>query len=245
MTTTGAFVTPVTGLSASEVAERVADGRTNSSDVRTSRTVGQILRANVITPFNGLLFTLFVVILITGRWQNGLFGLVIIANAAIGVTQEVRAKRTLDRLAVLNAPRARVVRDGTVSEIPVEDVVADELLELRTGDQVSADGSVTDSAGLEVDESLLTGESDPIAKTPGDEVRSGSIVVAGTGRFQATAIGDDAYATKLAAEAKRFTLVESELVGGTNKLLRWISLMMLVIGPLLLWSQFRSSDNKN
>ena len=245
MTSTDTFVTPASGLSAAEVAERIASGRTNATDAHTSRTIRQILRANVITPFNGLLFTLFVVILTTGRWQNGLFGLVIIANSAIGVIQEVRAKRTLDRLAVLNAPRARVVRDGEVVEIAVEDVVADELLELRPGDQVPADGSVTDSAGLEVDESLLTGESDPIAKVVGDEVRSGSIVVAGTGRFQATAVGADAYATKLAAEAKRFTLVESELVGGTNKLLRWISLMMLVIGPLLLWSQFRSSDNKN
>src|SRR6185437_1688370 len=164
----------------------------------------QIIRANVITPFNGLLATLWVVILLTGQWQNGLFGLVIIANTVIGVYQEMRAKRTLDRLAVLNAPLARVVRDGQLAEIAVEDVVADELLELRTGDQVPADGSVTDSAGLEVDESLLTGESDPIAKVVGDEVRSGSIVVAGTGRFQATAIGADAYATKLAAEAKRF-----------------------------------------
>jgi cation-transporting P-type ATPase E len=245
MTSTDIFVTPVSGLTSPEVADRIAAGRTNATDAHTTRTVGQILRANVITPFNGLLFTLFVVILITGRWQNGLFGLVIIANSAIGVIQEVRAKRTLDRLAVLNAPRAHVVRDGSLAEIAVEDVVADELLELRTGDQVPADGSVTESAGLEVDESLLTGESDPIAKSAGEDVRSGSIVVAGTGRFQATAIGAEAYATKLAAEAKRFTIVESELVGGTNKLLRWISLMMLVVGPLLLWSQFRSSDNKS
>ena len=245
MTSTDTFVTPVSGLSTAEVAERIAAGRTNATDAHTTRTVRQILRANVITPFNGLLFTLFVVILITGRWQNGLFGLVIIANSAIGVIQELRAKRTLDRLAVLNAPRARVIREGELAEIAVEDVVADELLELRIGDQVPADGSVTDSTGLEVDESLLTGESDAVAKVIGDEVRSGSFVVAGTGRFQATAIGADAYATKLAAEAKRFTLVESELVGGTNKLLRWISLMMLVVGPLLLWSQFRSSDNKS
>ena len=122
------------------------------------------------------------------------------------------------------------------------DVVLDELLELRTGDQVRPTAS-SRSAGLEIDESLLTGESDPIDKSPGDGVRSGSIVVAGSGRFQATAVGADAYATALAAEAKRFTLTRSELVHGTNRLLRWISLMMLVVGPLLLWSQFRSADN--
>lgn len=231
------------GLTAAEVAERVAAGRVNRADDDTGRSIGQILRANVVTPFNGLLATLFVIILLTGRIQNALFGLVLVANTAIGVFQEVRAKRTLERLAVLNAPRARVVRDGAVAEIAVEDVVADELLELRSGDQVCADGVVTTSGGLEVDESLLTGESDPIDKAVGDEVRSGSIVVAGTGRFRATAIGAEAYASALAAEAKRFTLTHSELVAGTNKLLRWISVMMLVVGPLVLWSQFQSDDN--
>jgi len=232
------------GLSAAQVAERVAAGRTNAVDTRSSRSIAAIIRSNVLTPFNGLLFVLFLVILATGRWQNGLFGLVIVANTAIGVFQEVRAKRTLDRLAVLNAPHARVVRDGLLSEIAVADVVADELIELRSGDQVTADGVVTSSAGLEVDESLLTGESDPIAKDEGDEVRSGSIVVAGRGRFRATAVGADSYATRLTAEAKRFTKVSSELVGGTNRLLRWISLMMLVVAPLLVWSQFRSPDTR-
>lgn len=230
------------GLTSAEVAERVADGRTNAVASRTSRGAGQIARANVITPFNGLLTALFLVVLTTGRWQNGLFGLVVVANTAIGVVQELRAKRTLDRLAVLNAPHARVTRDGVTSEIGVEEVVADDLIVLRTGDQVVADGVVTDADGLEVDESLLTGESDPVHKAVGDEVRSGSVVVAGSGRFQATAVGADAYATRLTADARRFTVVRSELVAGTNKLLRWISLMMLVVGPLLLWGQLRSPD---
>jgi cation-transporting P-type ATPase E len=237
--------TPDTGLSAAEVADRVAAGRTNAVDTRTSRSTLAIVRSNVLTPFNGLLFVLFLVIVATGRWQNGLFGLVIVANTAIGVIQEVRAKRTLDRLAVLNAPHARVVRGGLTSEIAVAEVVADELIELRSGDQVAADGLVTASTGLEVDESLLTGESDPIHKEPGDEVRSGSIVVAGTGRFRATAVGAEAYASRLTAEAKKFTKVGSELVGGTNTLLRWISVMMLVVAPLLVWSQFRSPDTQS
>jgi cation-transporting P-type ATPase E len=238
------FRTPDSGLTAAQVAERVAAGRTNAVEQRTSRTVGEIVRTNVFTVFNGLLTALFVCILLTGRWQNGLFGVVIIANSAIGIFQEVRAKRTLDRLAVLNAPRARVVRDGDVTEVEVGAVVADDLLELRAGDQVLADGVVHESAGLEIDESLLTGESDPIAKEPDDDVRSGSIVVAGQGRFQATAVGAEAYATKLAAEARRFQVVHSELRAGTNTLLRWISLVMLVVGPFLLWSQFRSADNE-
>ena len=243
--TAPAFRTPATGLTAAQVADRVAAGRTNAVEVRTSRTIGEIVRTNVFTVFNGLLTALFVCILLTGRWQNGLFGLVIVANSAIGIFQEVRAKRTLDRLAVLNAPRARVVRDGSVTEVEVGDVVADDLLELRSGDQVLADGVVHESDGLEIDESLLTGESDPVGKEPSDDVRSGSIVVAGQGRFQATAVGADAYATKLAAEARRFTLAHSELRAGTNTLLRWISLIMLVVGPFLLWSQFRTKDNEN
>ncbi|MFI9009085.1 HAD-IC family P-type ATPase [Actinosynnema sp. NPDC053489] len=230
------------GLSAAEVARRVEEGRTNAVRSGTSRGVGQIVRANVVTPFNGLLTALFLVIAATGRWQNGLFGLVVLANTAIGVFQEVRAKRTLDRLAVLNAPRARVIREGAASEVDVADVVADDLVELRTGDQVVADGALTAADGLEVDESLLTGESDPVHKAAGDEVRSGSIVVAGSGRFQATAVGAQSYASRLTAEARRFTVVRSELVTGTNRLLRWISLMMLVVGPLLLWSQWRSPD---
>ncbi|MEJ2858387.1 MULTISPECIES: HAD-IC family P-type ATPase [unclassified Saccharothrix] len=230
------------GLTLAQVAERVAAGRTNAVGARTSRSTAQIVRANVVTPFNGLLATLFVLVLLTGHWQNGLFGLVIVANTAIGVVQELRAKRTLDRLAVLNAPHARVVREGRTSELDVAEVVADDLIELRTGDQVVADGTLTSTNGLEIDESLLTGESDPVAKDVGDEVRSGSIVVAGGGRFVATGVGADAYATRLAAEARRFTVVRSELVQGTNKLLKGISLVMLVVGPLLLWSQFETPD---
>ncbi|HEY2982750.1 MAG TPA: HAD-IC family P-type ATPase [Jatrophihabitantaceae bacterium] len=238
------FRTPASGLTADQVGERVAAGRTNAFESPTSRTPREIVRANVFTVFNGLLLTLLVIILATGQWQNGLFGGVIVANSAIGIVQELRAKRTLDRLAILNAPRARVVRDGAEAEIEVAGVVADDLLDLRTGDQVPADGDVHESTGLEIDESLLTGESDPVAKSVGDDVRSGSIVVAGHGRFQATAVGAEAYATKLAAEARRFTVTRSELVAGTNRLLRWISVLLVVVGPILLWSQFRSKDNE-
>lgn len=235
--------TPDGGLTGAEVAERVAAGLTNAVRMRTSRTVGEIVRANVFTFFNGLLLVLFLVTMATGRWQNGLFGGVIVANAAIGIGQEVRAKRTLDRLAVLNTPRARVVREGGTSVVELADIVLDDLVELRTGDQVPADGVVRESDGLEVDESLLTGEADAVVKVPLEEVRSGSIVVAGRGTFQATAVGAEAYATKLAIEARRFAVTHSELVAGTNRILRWISLLLLVVGPVLIWSQFQSEDN--
>ncbi|MGY1753513.1 HAD-IC family P-type ATPase [Blastococcus sp. SYSU D01042] len=235
--------TAASGLTAAQVAERVAAGQTNASTVRTSRTVGEIVRANVLTFFNGLLAALWVVAALTGTWQNALFGGVVVANAGIGIVQELRAKRTLDRLAVLNAPTARVVRDGATAELPVADVVLDDLLELRAGDQVPADGVVRSTTGLAVDESLLTGEADAVAKEPGEAVWSGAIVVAGRGTVQTTAVGDDAYAARLATEARRFTTTFSELVAGTNRLLRWIAVVLLVVAPAVLWSQFRSEDN--
>jgi cation-transporting ATPase E len=236
---------PTRGLTAAQVADRVATGRTNAVQVRTSRTFGQIVRANVFTFFNGLLGVLFVAVVATGRWPNALFGLVILTNSGIGIVQEVRARRTLDRLALLNVTRARVVRDGRTAEIDVADVVQDDLVLLRTGDQVLADGPVVAADGLEVDESLLTGESEPVSKTCDDGVRSGSIVVAGTGEFEAHAVGTDTYAARLAAEARRFQVTRSELVAGTTRLLRWISLVLLVVAPVLLWTQFRSTDNKD
>jgi cation-transporting ATPase E len=235
--------TPPAGLGGAEVAARVAAGRTNAVTARTSRTLGQIVRANVLTVFNGLLAVLFVVVLATGRWQNALFGGVVVANALIGIVQELRAKRTLDRLAVLTAPRARAVRDGAERELPVEEVVLDDLLVVAAGDQVPVDGVVRSAGGLAVDESLLTGESEPVAKDAGDEVWSGSIVVAGSGTVQATAVGDAAYAARLAVEARRFSRTSSELVSGTDRILRWIAVGLVVVGPAVLWGQFRSADN--
>ena len=236
-------VIPPEGLSDAEVAARTAAGRTNATSVRTSRTLAQIVRANVFTIFNGLLASLFVLVALTGRWQNGLFAIVIVANAVLGIAQEWRAKRTLDRLALLHAPRARVVRAGVEHEIPLASIVIDDLVGLAAGDQVPVDGVVRSSTGLSVDEALLTGESEPVVRTTGEAVRSGSIIVAGHGRIQATAVGDDSYAARLATEARAFTRTWSELVAGTNRILRWIAVGLLVVGPLVLWGQFQSPDN--
>jgi cation-transporting ATPase E len=234
--------TPPAGLSAAEVADRVTRGLTNGGGERTSRSYSEIVRANLFTRFNAILGTMLAVILVVGQPQDGLFGIVLVANALIGITQEIRAKRKLDSLAVLSAPIARVVRDGALHEIPVEAIVLDDLVELRTGDQVPADGVVRSAAGLEVDESLLTGESDSIDKEPGAPVMSGSIVVAGTGRFQATAVGSASYARKLALEARQFRLVRSELVDGINFLLRLIQYALFPIAALLLWQQLRTDN---
>ena len=232
--------TPRSGLSAAQVAERVHRGQVNASGDRTSRTVGDILRANLLTRFNFILGALLVVILAFGHLQDALFGIVLVANALIGIVQELRAKRTLDQLAILNAPRARVMRDGTEHEVAVDDVVLDDLLEVRTGDQIVADGVVRDSAGMQIDESLLTGESEPIDKKPGDQVLSGSFAVAGSGTYQATAVGADAYARKLAAEARRFSLARSELMDGINRILRYVTFAIPPAAALLLFSQLHS-----
>ncbi len=233
------------GLTAAAVAERTAQGLTNDSGERTSRTLREIVRANVFTRFNAILGTMLGLILVFGSPADGLFGIVLVVNALIGIVQEYRAKRTLDQLAVLSAPVARVVRDGEVTAIPVDAVVLDDLLELRTGDQVPADGVVHIADGLELDESLLTGESDPILKHAADQVLSGAIVVAGSGRVQATAVGDAAYARKLAAEARRFTVTHSELVAGINVILKYVTWVLVLVGPLLFFRQLQDENISN
>jgi cation-transporting ATPase E len=231
------------GLTAAEAEARVRAGKVNVADDRTSRTLSEILRANILTRFNAILGTAFVLILIFGQGQDALFGIVLLFNTLIGVVQEWRAKRTLDRLAVLNAPRARVVRDGEMREVAVGEVVLDDLCVLVAGDQVAADGMLRGVEGLELDESMLTGESDPVAKEVGDEVLSGSIAVAGRGRFQVTRVGADAYARRLAAEARRFTRTRSELMDGINQILRYVQWALVPTAILLAFSQFKVQDS--
>jgi cation-transporting ATPase E len=229
--------TPDAGLTAGDVAARVARGQTNASGERTSRSLADILRANILTRFNLILGTLLVAILAVGHLQDALFGIVLVSNSLIGIVQELRAKRTLDRLAVLNAPRARVVRDNVTRDVAVDDIVLDDIVELHTGDQIVADGIVRTSAGMQVDESLLTGESEPVDTGVGSRLLSGSFVVSGSGRYQATAVGADAYARKLAAEARRFTLAHSELIEGINRMLRYVTWAIVPVAALLLFSQ--------
>ncbi|MGA5565970.1 HAD-IC family P-type ATPase [Streptomyces platensis] len=231
--TAGEPVNP--GLTAAEVAERVARGEVNDVPVRSSRSVAEIVRANVFTRFNAIIGVLFVIILIVGPIQDGLFGFVIVANTGIGIVQELRAKKTLDKLAVIGEARPAVRRDGVTEEIPTSAVVLDDVLELGPGDKVIVDGEVLESDSLEIDESLLTGEADPVVKKPGEQVMSGSFVVAGGGAFTATKVGRQAYAAQLAEEASRFTLVHSELRTGISQILKYVTWMMIptAIGLIL------------
>jgi len=236
--------TPPAGLTSAQVAERRSRGLTNAGGETTSRSVADILRANILTRFNLILGVLLAVILAFGQPQDALFGIVLVTNALIGIAQELRAKRTLDRLAVLSAPRVRVTRDGAQAEIAVEQLVADDLVDLRVGEQLVADGVVRASASLQADESLLTGESEPVDKQAGDRLLSGSFVVAGSGDYQATGVGADAYARKLAAQARRFTLVRSELIAGINQILRYVTWAMPPVAVLLILSQLHTHENR-
>jgi cation-transporting ATPase E len=230
-------VSPQIGLSSDQVAARVAAGQVNGPSTTSGRSVAQILRANVATRFNAILGTLLVVVLIVGPFKDAVFGVVLVVNTVFGVVQEVRSKRTLDRLAVLTAPSAHALRDGRRVELPVEQVVIDDMLELRPGDQVVADGMVEIDGGLEVDESLLTGESLAVDKHRADPVLSGSVVVAGNATMRVTQVGGDAFARRLQGDARRFSLVHSDLQQGINRILRLVTWVMVPVGILLIVSQ--------
>ena len=221
----------VDGLTTAEVNERLAAGLVNTQKMDPSRSLGNILRGNIVNLFNGVVGGSFLLLILVGQWKDSLFGFALISNLLIGIIQEVSAKRTLDRLALLNQPLARVRRNGETIDIRLELVVLDDLLELRAGDQILADGTVITSTGLEVDESLLTGESEAVVKAAGDQVLSGCGVVAGTALVHVTAVGLDTYASRITVEARRFSLVNSELRNALSRLIRWVTWALL---PLML-----------
>jgi cation-transporting ATPase E len=219
------------GLTSAEVAERLSDGRGNTQHQPTSRSIADILRENIFTLFNGILTVCFLAVLVLGDLRDGFFYGVVIVNALIGIVQEVRAKIVLDRAALLAAPESRVRRDGRVAGVPLDRVVLDDLLVLRPGDQVPADARVVESTGLALDESLLTGESDPVFKDEEAPLLSGSHVTSGTGYAVVTAVGADSYASKLTSEIRKRSLVHSELRDATNRILVYLS---WILGPVIL-----------
>ncbi len=232
----------IQGLSSDDVAKRISDGRTNDVPNPTSRTISQIIKANIFTPFNLLLGILLVIILAVGEYRDALFGFVLVGNALIGIVQEVRSKRSLDALAVLNAPQSTVRRDGLDKTIASKDVVLDEIIVLMLGDQIVVDGEVLESSNLEIDESLLTGEAESVDKATNDTVMSGSFVVAGSGIMRATAVGADSYAFRLSSEARRFSLVKSELRTGINRVIAIVGWMMIPVALILISSQLATHD---
>ncbi|MGW0084191.1 cation-translocating P-type ATPase [Streptomyces sp. NPDC003393] len=235
-------VTRAEGLTGAEVAERLARGEVNDVPVRSSRSLADIVRANVLTRFNAIIGVLWLIMLCVAPIQDSLFGFVILANTGIGILQEWRAKQTLDSLAVIGEARPTVRRDGTAVAISTSEIVLDDVIEVGPGDKVAVDGACVEADGLEIDESLLTGEADPVVKRPGDHVMSGSFVVAGGGAFQATRVGREAYAARLAEEASRFTLVRSELRTGISTILKYVTWMMVPTAVALVISQLVVKD---
>ncbi|MDX2695894.1 HAD family hydrolase [Streptomyces ipomoeae] len=232
------------GLRAAEVAERVARGEVNDVPVRSSRSTVDIVRANVFTRFNAIIGVLWLIMLFVAPIQDSLFGFVILANTGIGIIQEWRAKKTLDSLALIGEVRPTVRRDGVAAEVGTSEIVLGDLIEIGPGDKIVVDGECVETDGLEIDESLLTGEADPVVKQPGDQVMSGSFVVAGGGAFTATKVGREAYAAQLAEEASRFTLVHSELRSGISTILKYVTWMMIPTAIGLIISQLVVKENE-
>ncbi|QZA08566.1 cation-translocating P-type ATPase [Mycolicibacter heraklionensis] len=231
-----------TGLTDAQVAQRVAQGQTNDIPARAARSIPEIIRANVFTRINAILGVLLVIVLATGSLINGLFGLLIVFNSVIGMVQEIRAKQTLDKLAIVGQAKPLVRRQSGTQQLPPAEVVLDDVIELGPGDQIVVDGEVIESSDLEVDESLLTGEADPIGKDLGDQVMSGSFVISGSGAYRATRVGREAYAAKLAEEASKFTLVKSELRSGINQILKFITYLLIPAGLLIIYTQLFTTD---
>lgn len=231
-------VDPKMGLSIVQVQERQAAGLGNALIQPRSKTVGQILAGNLLTYFNLINLLIFLLVLSTGRYANTLFMGVILVNTLIGIIQEIRAKRVLDQLSIVTAVHAKVMRDGHQLQITLDELVMDDIVILEPGDQVCADSVILESQALEADESLLTGESEPVRKLPGDWVLSGSFAVAGRATAQVQRIGQENYAQKIMIEAKRYKRAKSEILTLLNRIIKVISVLIIPIGVLLFANQF-------
>ena len=229
------------GLTSAEVHQKHEAGQTNFIPSKSSRPVKDILRANIFTVFNAILLSAVTAVLLVGDWRDAVFGLVVVLNAIIGIFSELRAKRVLDSVSVLDAPHSKVWRDGEIRTIESENLVVGDAVQLELGDQVPVDGEVLQSSGLEIDESILTGESEPVAKFSGDSVMAGSAVVAGHSIIIAKKIGADTWAQKVTIQAKRFSLATSEIQQSINKILKWITWVVPLVVALLIWSQLRAN----
>jgi len=230
----------VSGLSSVEVLDRQRLGLVNSQDYATSRSFFMIFRTNMLTIFNGIVGTSFLLLLILGQWKDAIFGITVLVNVVIGISQEFRSKRALDKLSLLNAPMARVRRGGEITLINLTEVVTDDLLELRAGDQVVADALLIEAKGLEADESLISGESEAIEKHPRDNLLSGSTIVSGSGSARVFHVGSQTYASRITAEARRFSLVKSELRNSINRVIIWISIALIPIISIVVWGQIQA-----
>ena len=229
-----------TGLTSKEVVQRIESGQSNAVKTSTSRSVQDIVRANVFTLFNGIIFAAMVLVLITGSWRDAVFGFVIIINTGIGIVTELRAKRTLDRLSILVASEFLVRRDGKDVEVSHNEIVLDDLLWIRAGEQVPADGQIIQTWGLELDESMLTGESRTVRHKVGEQVYSGATAVSGMALVKVNAVGSHSYAATLTAQAKVYKKTVSDLNKGINTILKFMTFLVVPLCILLILSQIHT-----
>lgn len=233
------------GLTSKQVAEKLALGQSNVVSLGSSRSLAQITSANVFTLFNAVVGGAFLLMLVLGEYKDALFGIIVILNIAIGVIQELRTKFTLDRLSLLSQSPARVIRDSEAVSIAPAQIVLGDLLTLKAGDTIPADAVLIESDGLEIDESLMTGESAEVSKKNGDALMAGTSVMAGVGLAEVTGVGDSTNAAKMAADARRFSLVASELRESLARVVRWISWLLLPIVLLSFFGQLRALGGWN
>ena len=229
-----------TGLTSKEVVQRIESGQSNAVKTSTSRSVQDIVRANVFTLFNGIIVAAMVLVLITGSWRDAVFGFVIIINTGIGIVTELRAKRTLDKLSILVASEFLVHRDGRDVEVPHNEIVLDDLLWIRAGEQVPADGQIIQTWGLELDESMLTGESRTVRHKVGEQVYSGATAVSGMALVKVNAVGSHSYAATLTAQAKVYKKTVSDLNKGINTILKFMTFLVVPLCILLILSQIHT-----
>ena len=229
-----------TGLTPKEVVQRIESGQSNAVKTSTSRSVQDIVRANVFTLFNGIIFAAMVLVLITGSWRDAVFGFVIIINTGIGIVTELRAKRTLDKLSILVASEFLVHRDGKDIEVSHNEIVLDDLLWIRAGEQVPADGQIIQTWGLELDESMLTGESRTVRHKVGEQVYSGATAVSGMALVKVNAVGSHSYAATLTAQAKVYKKTVSDLNKGINTILKFMTFLVVPLCILLILSQIHT-----
>ena len=232
----------LTGLTDEQVNERIEQGKVNADENPNTRTYKQIVRENTLTFFNFLNLVLLILVLMVGSYKNAFFVGIIIINTLIGIAQEIRAKNTIDKLAILTAKKSIVIREGKKWTVPTEDLVLDDLVCLKTGDQVPADAKVLEGS-VEVNESLLTGESDNLPKNVGDELFSGSFVTSGEACCQIIHVGKDNYAAQITSEAKEFKRHNSELKNSLNAILKVISIIIVPLGALLFYKQYYIVEN--
>ena len=227
----------MTGLTNEQVQERIAEGKVNVNENPNTRTYKQIILENTLTFFNFLNIALLVLVLFVRSYKNSMFMGIILINTVIGIIQEIRAKKTIDKLAILTESKTVVLREGKKWSISTEKLVLDDLIFLKTGDQVPADVKVLEGT-VEVNESLLTGESDNLSKSQGDELFSGSFVTSGEACCQVIHVGKDNYASQITSEAKEFKRHNSELRNSLNAILKVISIIIVPLGAMLFYKQY-------